>query len=254
MEKLKIPNSRCFDSSKSGDTFVFDIETLGIAERVHEWGKPYPDFVEPKYGNTKDPIKRQALYDTKYKEWQEGEIDWWKKQEDRAALDPLTGRVCAIGYLYPYADDHVDRVIIDGLTTTGVHDLEEKYILERFWEKLTEVSFTFGHVIGHNIEEFDLKFMMKRSFIVGAKVSPTVTNGRFFHRCIVDTMKIWCQYGFNECISLDKLSKILGAGEKPDYEAKQFAHDYLNGNREQAEAYLRNDLYMTHKCYERMYQ
>ena len=123
MDKIKIPKERSLEVSNTGDTFIFDIETMGLpADLVEKWSKPYPPFVEPKYGNTKDPIKRQIIYDTKYQEWKDGEEDWWKDQQDKAALNPLTGRVVAIGYLNPYAqreDDGStlsDHIEIDGLT------------------------------------------------------------------------------------------------------------------------------------------
>ena len=62
-------------------------------------------------------------------------------------------------------------------------------------------------------------------------------------------MKVWLNYAYSEYISLDKLSQILKVGQKPDYDAKQFAHDWLDGDRDTAEFYLKNDLSVTH-CYE----
>jgi hypothetical protein len=260
MEKLAIPKTRSVGVSPVEDTYVFDVETLALPERVAEYGKPYPPFEEPKYGHTKDPVKRKARYTQKYKEWEEGKVAWGLKQIDKAALNPLTARVCAIGYVHPFAtrengeDNLWDYMKIDGLTAVGNHDLEEKAILKRFWDKFTTTSFTFGHCVGHNIEEFDLPFLMKRSWILGVAVSPVVKNGRYYHRTVVDTMKVWCNYGYNEMISLDKLGKILGVGEKPDYEAKKFAQDYLHDDRETAEFYLKNDLAVTLACYERLYK
>lgn len=256
---IRIPKERPIDSARLNDTMVFDIETMGIPAKVKEWGKPYPPFVEPKYGNTKDPIKRQALHDLKYEEWCLGEKDWIMKEYDRAALDPIMGRVVAIGYLYPYAlsDDGSkleDHCIIDGLTSSGNHDLEERNILRRFWERFTKLSFTFGHCIGHNIEGFDLPFLLRRSWLLGVKVSPTLKNGRYYHRSVVDTMKVWTDYAYNEMISLDKLARLLEVGHKPDYKGTQFAEDWLSGDKDTAEFYLKNDLLVTHKCYERMYQ
>ena len=199
------------------------------------------------------------MYKRQYQEWKDGEEDWWKDQQDKAALNPLTGRVVAIGYLNPYAqreDDGStlsDHIEIDGLTKYGNHDHEEAQILIRFWSRFTATSFTFGHAVGHNIEGFDLPFLMKRSWLLGVSISPTVMSGRYFHRCVVDTMKVWTGYVYNEFISLDKLSKILQVGQKPNYDAKQFAEDWLDGDRETAEFYLKNDLSVTHSCYERLY-
>lgn len=245
------------------ETFVFDIETMGVPSKVKEFGKPYPPMGEVKYGNLKDPIKRQAFYEEKHQAWVDGEADWWEKQYDRAALDAVTGRIVAIGYLFPYADhrdasddeDLLDQVIIDGLSNTGNHDIEEANILSRFWDYFKCASSSYGHIIGHNILNFDLPFIMKRSWQLDVPIAPTAMNGRYWNKSAVDTMSVWCCHGFKETISLDNLSKLLGAGRKmANYPALQFAHDWLGGDRDTAEFYLRTDLSLTHSCYEKLYK
>lgn len=42
-------------------TFVFDIETMGDHKKTLQFGKPYPNFEEPKYGNMRDPEKEKPL-------------------------------------------------------------------------------------------------------------------------------------------------------------------------------------------------
>jgi hypothetical protein len=238
--------------SQFTESFAFDIETMGLPSRVKEFGKPYPDFVEPKMGNLKDPVKKQVFYEDKFQEWKDGEANWWSNQVDRAALDPVVGRVVAIGYKFPYSDK--EKVIIDGLTEMGSHDLEEMQIIRNFWDRFTETAFSYGHIIGHNIEGFDLPFLMKRSWLLGVPVSPVVMSGRYFHKNVVDTMKVWCCHAFKETISLDKLAKLLNVGQKMDnYHALQFATDWLGGDKDTAEFYLRNDLDLTYGCYSKMY-
>jgi hypothetical protein len=242
------------------ETFVFDIETMGVPNKVKEFGKPYPSFEEPKYGNLKDPIKRQAYYEEKHQAWVDGEVKWWEKQYDRAALDAVTGRVVAIGYLFPYADNEgdgelLDNCIMDGLSQNGVHDLEEIQILTRFWEYFKNATGTYGHIIGHNIEGFDLPFLMQRSWQLGVPVAPNVMHKRYFHRNVVDTMKVWCCHGFKETISLNNLAKLLNIGHKmSNYHALQFAPDWLGEDKDTAEFYLRTDLSLTHGCYEKLYK
>jgi len=240
-------------------TFVFDIETMGDHKKTLQFGKPYPNFQEPKYGNTKDPDKRRAFRELKYKEWEEGEADWWNKQHDRSALSAVTGRVVAIGYLFPYAgtteNNLWDMMHIEGLTDVGNHDIEEARILADFWSRFSSATHSYGHVIGHNIEEFDLKFLIQRSWQLNVPVCPTVFNGRYYHKNVVDTMRVWTLRGFQQMISLNNLSMILGVGKKLDnYEATQFAKDYLSGDKDTAEYYLKNDLDLAYKCYSKMYK
>ena len=258
--ELKKPEHH-LDIARWDQTFVFDIETMGEPAKVREFGKDYPPFVEPKYGNIKDPIKKQAFYDEKYKQWEEGESDWWSKQFERAALSAVTGRIVAIGYLFPYAHKQVDddtlwdKIVIDGLTPMGNRDMEESQMLTTFWRRFSDAAVSYGHIIGHNCEAFDLVFLMQRSWQLGVAVSPMVMRGRYFHQNVVDTMKVWCGYAFKETISLDNLSKLLGVGKKmQSYHATQFAEDWLNGDKETAEFYLKNDLNLTLGCYEKLYK
>lgn len=241
-------------------TFVFDIETMGDHQKTQEFGKPYPDFKEPSYGNTKDPEKKAAYRELKYNEWVEGEADWWANQHERSALSPTTGRVVAIGYLFPYAHHGEegtlwDHMLIEGLTDAGNKDLEEKKILKDFWIRFGNATTSYGHVIGHNIEGFDLPFLIKRSWQLDVCVHPTAFNGRYFHQNVVDTMKIWRLSDYREMISLNNLSKVLGVGKKMEnYKATQFAKDYLSGDRDTAEYYLKTDLDLSFKCYQKMYR
>lgn len=240
-------------------TFVFDIETMGDHQKTLEFGKPYPEFQEPKYGNTKDPEKRKAFRELKFKEWEDGEADWWNDQHDKSALSPKTGRVVAIGYLFPYAHhgegDLWDCMHIEGLTEAGNHDIQEKKILSDFWKRFGNATMAYGHVIGHNIEGFDLPFLIKRSWQLDVPVHPTAFNGRYFHSNVVDTMKVWRLTDYKEYISLDELSKVLGVGKKlNNYKATQFAEDYLRGDKDTAEYYLKNDVDLAFKCYQKMYR
>ena len=252
---IRKPEDRKLEVANWDQTFVFDIETMGVPSRVKEF-VTYPPFKEPKYGNIKDPVKKEQFYQQKYQEWEEAEADWWQDQIDKSALSPITGRVVAIGYVFPYAhtgdEDIWHWMKIDGLTSDD-HDLCEYGMLKSFWAKFNEACMTYGHIIGHNIEGFDLPFLMQRSWQLGVKISPMVMNGRFFHRQIMDTMKLWTCYKYNEYISLDKLARLLGLGKKMEnYEAVQFAKDYLYGDRETAEFYLKTDLDLTLKVYERL--
>lgn len=240
------------------DTVVFDIETMGDREKTLEYMEPYPDFVEPKYGNLKDPEKRSLLREQKYKEWEEGEPAWIAKQHDKSALSPVTGRVVAIGYLFPYGNEGDeslwDQIQIEGLTSSGNHDLQEIAMLNNFWKVCRCSLGGYGHLIGHNITGFDLQFLIKRSWQLGVKVYSGIFSGRYFNQYVIDTMKIWALGEYNKFISLDKLSKILGVGSKmANYEATQFAEDWLRGDKDTAEFYLKTDLDLAFKCYQKMY-
>ena len=61
MDRIVIPKDRKLEASKTGDTFVFDIETMGLPAEVERWGKPYPPFVEPNMVTPKTQLKEKLF-------------------------------------------------------------------------------------------------------------------------------------------------------------------------------------------------
>jgi len=201
---------------------VFDIETGPEPDDVLV--RFEPEFEPP--GNLKDPEKKAAAV-------MEKKAAWWEK----AALSPITGRVLAIG-------------VFDGTDHTLHHGDDEKTVLEQFWRDYPAV----GHptrLIGHNIFNFDLPFLVRRSWKHGIAVPSDIRQGRYWSTRFVDTMDAWGM-GTRELVSLKNLSAFLGVGEKTGSGA-DFAKLYTDpATREGALDYLRSDLLLTWKCWQTM--
>jgi predicted PolB exonuclease-like 3'-5' exonuclease len=121
-------------------------------------------------------------------------------------------------------------------------------ILENFWGRMnTETEFC-----GWNIHGFDLPFLVRRSWILGARVPAWLRNGRYWDQVFIDLM---AQYalGTRDLISLNTAAKALSVGRK-NGDGAEFAKLY-NGTaeeREKAVEYLRNDLVLTVRIAERI--
>ena len=142
-------------------TIVFDVETGPLAESELSALLPPFDPAEVKTGNLKDPTKIAEKI-------AEAEANHRRDFFEKAALDPLTGRVIAIGML----DLETDNFFIIG------HDDEARTLTE-FWEASQGEMGRLNSMLGFNIFNFDLPFLIRRSWKHRIKVPFGIRRGRY---------------------------------------------------------------------------
>lgn len=217
-------------------TIVFDVETGPLAESELSALLPPFDPAEVKTGNIKDPDKIAAKI-------AEAETNHRRDFFDRAALDPLSGRVVAIGMLVYDARgesgpefDEVGELVIIG------HE-DEAQTLREFWQFTQGEMGRMNPMIGFNIFGFDLPFLFRRSWKQRVPIPFGLRRGRYWGDQLIDLRDAW-QLGDRQARgSLDSIAKHLGVGAK-NGDGKAFA-ELWRSDRKQAEAYLRNDLELT---------
>jgi len=221
-------------------TIIFDVETGPLAEGELSALLPPFDPAEVKTGNLKDPAKIAEKI-------AEAETNHRRDFFNRAALDPLTGRVVAIGMLYPDTGE-VEIVASE----------DEALCLREFWRACRGEMGRVNQMIGFNTHGFDLPFLIRRSWKHQVDVPFGVRRGRYWGEEMLDLRELW-QLGDRMARgSLDSISKHLGVGAKLAAPAGNGASpgkiitgadfaDLWKGDRKQAEAYLRNDLELTVK-------
>ena len=208
-------------------TIVFDVETGPLAESELSALLPPFDPAEVKTGNLKDPAKIAEKL-------AEAEANHRRDFFDKAALDPLTGRIIAIGIL----DLETDVFSIIG------HD-DEAQTLREFWDLTRGDMGRINPLIGFNICNFDLPFLYRRSWKHRIAVPFGIRRGRYWGDQVVDLRDAW-QLGDRQARgSLDSIARHLGVGCK-NGDGKAFAELWLS-DRAKAEAYLRNDVELTTK-------
>jgi len=239
---------------------IFDIETGAlpleiVRERVPEFQPPPPpgefDPAAVKTGNLKDPEKIRekvaaaavahehavARYG---RDVQEAENRYYADALSKAALSPITGLVLAIGYL---------------TESTTVLDIdEEPPLLHRFWQQYLYCRSKNEKLVGHNIFNFDLPFLIRRSWLLDIEIPPGLLEHRRWidSTTFEDTMSLWACGGHREYQSLDGLAKAFGVGGKLEgVNGQQFA-ELLATDRPLAEKYLATDLTITRAIAERM--
>ena len=149
------------------------------------------------------------------------------------------GRIFCIGY----AINDGETKIING---------PEEEILKEWWKVANEADL----FIGHNIMEFDLRFIFKRSIINKIRPSARHLNlsfARYKNFPIYDTMREWEKWS-NSFIKLDTLAKALDLKSSKDgnIDGSQVYDFYLKGKYEEIYEYCKRDVNLTREVYNRM--
>lgn len=188
---------------------IFDIETAPMA--ADELALMMPVFHPAK--NLKDPVKIEADVAAKKAAW-----------IDDAALSALTGRVLAIG-------------ILRGEEPEIAHGNDEAANIQWFWDLLPEL----GQIAGFNVANFDLPFLVRRSWKLGIGVPPIRDGRRWLN--VVDLREVWGLGEHHPDGTLDQIARHLGLPGKTE-SGKQFYEAYSD-NADLALDYLKNDLILT---------
>ncbi len=157
------------------------------------------------------------------------------EEERKKFLNPIDSKIIAIGL------KHSQEPII-------LQNDDEKSMLEEFWIELA--TFRKGDpskkIVGFNIKEFDLTFLVTRSFIHKVKITPFVLKE------VIDVREKLAAYRFGPVRgTLKEYGRFLGFAET-DVDGSKIAELYWAGKLEEIKKYLKNDLQITEKICQRL--
>lgn len=215
--------SRAHDNNHMKHPLILDIETAPLPE----YKITFPEFKAP--ANYTDPAKIAASL-----------AEQRAKYLERAALSATSGFVCAVGFM---EEDEFG----DWKFSSIEHPLCESSLLLGVWHELQHPR-TLVTFYGKN---FDLPFLIRRSWILGIKVPSWLREGRYWSRDIIDLFEDW-QLGDREMRGgLDLVSKtVLGRG-KTGHGADFWAR--LQTNPLEALEYLAEDCALTKDLFVRIH-
>lgn len=128
----------------------------------------------------------------------------------RLALDGDYGRVLTIGLNIEHGDKIIHRGLLGRERQTMMFHLDEARTLRAFWKLLKAFNPHRDLIVGHNVLDFDLPFLYKRSIIHCVRPSVELSFARYRSQPIFDTMQQWNKWSPRKFVSLDRLAKVLG--------------------------------------------
>jgi 3'-5' exonuclease len=172
----------------------------------------------------------------------------------KLALSGEMGRVLAIGVIVERGSEILHRGIIGRDRETRLFHLDEARTLRGFWRLLSDFNTERDLIIGHNVFDFDLSFLYKRSIIHRVQPPVKLSFARYRSRPIYDTMCEWNQWSFKGRISLDRLSKALGleSSKGQGIEGSRVYDYFCAGCHEEIADYCMRDVELVRAIYARM--
>lgn len=186
----------------------------------------------------------------KKKEKESGDVGDFEQYLLSTSFDGSFGRILCIAYAID--DDPVE--VLNG-------DEDEAGMLKKFWEIADSISMPSGNgqwkdygvqFIGHNVMDFDLRFIYQRSIINRVKPAYELNFARYRNYPIYDTMKEWVKWA-NSNIGLEHIALALGIPTpKNGIDGSQVFDFYKAGKSEEICEYCKRDVEATRAVYKRM--
>lgn len=133
--------------------------------------------------------------------------------------------------------------------------LDEARTLRGFWKLLADFDARRDLIVGHNVMDFDLPFLYKRSRINRVPPGILLNFTRYRHAPIYDTMREWNHWNpHTGLISLAHLAEVLKVGmTKTDgVDGSRVYDEFLAGNHELIAEYCLQDVKIVRAIYYRM--
>lgn len=163
----------------------------------------------------------------------------------KTSLNGAYGHICCIGWA---VDDE------EAQTVSIHHHDDEIDIIVNFFDLVSKEgrkARLFMKPVGHNVINFDLRFIWQRSIVLGVRApvwlprDPKPWGGEAF-----DTMTAWA--GSRDTISMDNLCSALGLPGKGDIDGSMVDSLYSEGRHEEIAEYCRADVERTRAIHRKM--
>ena len=166
----------------------------------------------------------------------------------KTSFDGGLGEICCVGYA------------IDDNAPVSIYGASESLILLQFYQEIMAQYNPSSQIrpkfIGHNIVNFDLRFLFQRSVMNNVKPPMMIPfSAKPWDESIFDTMTAWAGHGNR--VSLDKLCKIFniplkGSEIGEEIDGSKVWDFYQAGRIADIARYCEGDVERTRQAYKRM--
>jgi predicted PolB exonuclease-like 3'-5' exonuclease len=226
----------------------FDIETIPD-QNIPPECLPILDLEDVKYGNAKDPVKRQAILEEKQADFETNKIK-------SMSLTPGLAQVCTfVGMKY---DTETELFIKESIQVTKEYNGDDLEAITEGWGFIQKAYMERIPLVSFNGIGFDLPILWHRAMIQDIPVDPfmyarlTPRYGGPFHYDLLGILAGWTidkMKGKNLNFFLNRFklgNKTDGMDGSKVYEAWQL------GEYQKIQEYCENDVLMTCKLFQRV--
>jgi 3'-5' exonuclease len=172
----------------------------------------------------------------------------------RLALDGDFGRVLTVGVIVEQDGQVLHRGLLGRERQTMMFHLDEARTLRGFWKLLKGFNVRRDQVVGHNLFDFDLPFLYKRSVIQRVRPAVELPFTRYRSQPIFDTMHQWNKWSPRRFVSLDRLARVLGleSSKSGDIDGGRVYDKFCEGCHQEIADYCMRDVKLVREIYYRM--
>jgi DNA polymerase elongation subunit (family B) len=173
--------------------------------------------------------------------------------DPKTALNGDFGRILCIGF----ADEDalgLAEGVIGWDPATETFPVDERATLAEFWSRMRGFRPSVDRVVGHNVYDFDLKFILKRSVILGVRPTVELSFARYRNQPIFDTMHEWERWSYGTKASLDTLAKALGlvSSKANGVDGSRVHELFVTGRHQDIRDYCAADVALTRAIYKKL--
>ncbi|MBI1620319.1 3'-5' exonuclease family protein [Aquamicrobium zhengzhouense] len=165
----------------------------------------------------------------------------------KTSLDGVYGHICCIGFALN--DMQPDTTYLDSYSATG-----EATILRDFFTAVDDLGRGNNApicIVGHNVVNFDIRFIWQRAIILGVRVPHWFPRDpKPWGNDAFDTMTAFA--GQRGTISMDRLCQALGMDGKSDVDGSMVGQMWAEGRHQEIAQYCRDDVERTRAIHKRM--
>ncbi|OLE51294.1 MAG: hypothetical protein AUG51_24035 [Acidobacteria bacterium 13_1_20CM_3_53_8] len=216
-----------------------DIETLPPPEEMR---------------NSINPVLVSKLENGRREPLCEAGAECSEEQFRHLALHAEYGRVLSIGMMVEQNEKIIHHGVLGRERESMRFHLDEARTLRGFWKQLNDFNERKDLIIGHNIFEFDLLFLYKRSIINRVRPSVRLSFARYRSRPIFDTMKEWELWAWRPGIKLEELAEVLQLGmtKMEGLDGSHIYDRFCEGCHQEIADYCLRDVEITREIYYRL--
>ncbi|HEX7315875.1 MAG TPA: ribonuclease H-like domain-containing protein [Pyrinomonadaceae bacterium] len=170
----------------------------------------------------------------------------------KLALKGELGRLLCVGLIVEQNGVITQRGVLGRDRSTLRFHLDEVKTLRGVWRQFEGFDVRRDLVIGHNLFDFDLLFLLKRSIVHQVRPPVNLSFARYRSQPVFDTMREWEKWAYAR-ISLNELAQALHLkSSKGDLDGSKVYEAFMKSDHVAIADYCLEDVMLTREIFYKM--